>query len=47
VEGEKKGRETVDRRPIEEANMIEVQYMHSWKCHNKTHYFVSLIYANK
>jgi hypothetical protein len=29
------------------VNEIKVSYVHVWKCHNETHYFVQLIYANK
>jgi hypothetical protein len=27
--------------------VIKVHYLHIWKCHNESHYFVQLIYANK
>jgi hypothetical protein len=27
--------------------MIKVHYTHVWKCHNKTHYFVQLMYTDK
>jgi hypothetical protein len=27
--------------------MIEIRFIHVWKCHNKTHYFVQFIYTNK
>jgi hypothetical protein len=27
--------------------IIKVHYIHLWKWHNETHYFVQLIYANK
>jgi hypothetical protein len=29
------------------VNMIKVHHIHVWKCHNETHYFVQLVYANK
>jgi hypothetical protein len=30
----------VVRRVIEGMNMIKVHYMHAWKCHNESPYFV-------
>jgi hypothetical protein len=27
--------------------MMKVPYMHVWKCHNETSYFVQLTYASK
>jgi hypothetical protein len=29
------------------VNTIKQPYVHVWKCHNKTHDFVQLVYANK
>jgi hypothetical protein len=31
----------------EERNMIKVHYIPVWKCHNETHCFVQLLYADK
>jgi hypothetical protein len=42
--------ERESRRRIRNGNkgsMIKAQYMHAWRCHDETHYFVHLIYMNK
>jgi hypothetical protein len=44
VEGEEKG--GVRIRVIEGASMIELYYMHIWKCRDETPYSVQLMYAN-
>jgi hypothetical protein len=33
-------------RVMREVIMVKVHYIHVWKCHNETHHFVQLIYAN-
>jgi hypothetical protein len=32
---------------IEGVNMIKVNYIYIWKCHNETHYTIQLMCANK
>jgi hypothetical protein len=43
VEG-KRGREI--RKGNGGVSMIKLHYMHTWKCHNETPYFVQLVNAN-
>lgn len=41
---EEKGRK---ERQQEDMSPKPVHYMHGWKCHNETLYFIQLVYANK